>query len=99
MIASTILNQIGGRKFVAMTGAKDFIDLKNGLQFRLPSTRHYTRDGINSVRVILDADDTYTVEFWKVRGINAKQVRTVDQVYADNLQHVFTTYTGLDTHL
>jgi hypothetical protein len=49
--------------------------------------------------VILDADDTYTVEFWKVRGINAKQVRTVDQVYADNLQHVFTTYTGLDTHL
>jgi len=99
MIANTILNQIGGRKFVVMTGAKDFIDLKNGLQFRLPSTPHYTRDGINSVRVTLEADDTYKVEFWKVRGINAKQVASVDQVYADNLQHIFSTYTGLATRL
>ena len=27
MIAKTIMEQIGGRRFAAMTGSKDFIDL------------------------------------------------------------------------
>ncbi len=27
MIATTILQQIGGRRFVAMTGSRDFMDL------------------------------------------------------------------------
>ena len=29
MIAKTILEQIGGRRFAAMTGSKDFIDMGN----------------------------------------------------------------------
>lgn len=32
MIAKTILEQIGGRRFAAMTGSKDFIDMGNGLR-------------------------------------------------------------------
>ena len=34
MIAKTILEQIGGRRFAAMTGSKDFIDMGNGLRMR-----------------------------------------------------------------
>ena len=30
MIAKTIFEQIGGRRFAAMTGSKDFIDMGNG---------------------------------------------------------------------
>lgn len=33
MIAKTILQQIGGKRFAAMTGSKDFIDMGNGLRF------------------------------------------------------------------
>ena len=32
MIAQTILEQIGGRRFAVMTGSKNFTDLGNGLE-------------------------------------------------------------------
>ncbi len=35
MIAQTILQQIGGRRFTAMTGSRDFIDMGNGLRMSL----------------------------------------------------------------
>lgn len=33
MIAKTIFEQIGGRRFAAMTGSKDFIDMGNGTPY------------------------------------------------------------------
>ena len=42
MIAKTILQQIGGRRFAAMTGSKDFIDMGNGLRMSL--ARNKTKD-------------------------------------------------------
>ena len=44
MIAKTILEQIGGRRFAAMTGSKDFIDMGNGLRMSL--ARNKTHEGI-----------------------------------------------------
>ena len=35
MIAKTILEQIGVRRFAAMTGSKDFTDMGNGLRMSL----------------------------------------------------------------
>ena len=35
MIAKTILQQIGGKRFTAMTGSRDFIDMGNGLRMSL----------------------------------------------------------------
>ena len=32
MVAKTILEQLGGGKFIAMTGSREFIDLGNGLR-------------------------------------------------------------------
>ena len=37
MVAKTILEQLGGGKFIAMTGSRDFIDLGNLYNEVLPS--------------------------------------------------------------
>ena len=35
MIAATILQQIGGKRFAAMTGSRDFMDLGDGVRMNL----------------------------------------------------------------
>ena len=35
MIAQTILQQIGGKRFTAMTGSRDYINMGNGLRMSL----------------------------------------------------------------
>lgn len=92
MVATTILNQLGGNRFIAMTGSKKFVSIENGLQFRIPGK-------VNSCRIVLDDSDTYTVEFFKIRGVNVKSVYELSGVYADMLQSIFTSQTGLDTSL
>lgn len=96
-VANTILSQLGGNRFVAMTGAKNFVGSDDALHFALPS--NFARNGINRVRVTLQPSDTYTVEFFKVRGTKFSSIATRDDVYAEDLQRVFKTETGLDTHL
>lgn len=100
-IARTILEQLGGNAFAIMTGAKHFSAGDKCLAFQLPRKAGYVRNGINMVRITLDASDTYTMEFFK---FNAKTFALapkgrVDGLYADALQSVFTAHTGLDTHL
>ncbi len=102
-IANTILQQLGGHKFVVMTGAKDFLGLESGLRFRLPGGGGYTKNGINKVEIDLQPDDLYTVRFSKIRFTNRidLQTKTVSEfygIYNDQLQSIFTAETGLDTH-
>ncbi len=92
-IASTILDQLGGTQFIAMTGAKNILNLGNGFQFGLPGK---LKQGINKVIIILEPTDTYSVAFWKIHGVNMKQIKAVDMVYADSLRRVFTETTGLN---
>ena len=96
-IAEIIAHQLGGSKFVAMTGAKGFGSFNNGLTFRLPS--NFAKDGINAVRITLEANDTYTMDFMKVRGTNVKDIAQATMVYFDQLQSTFTEYTGLETRI
>lgn len=65
-VAKTILQQLGGNRFAVMTGAKDFVAINNGLQFRIG--RNGSR--ANLVKVILMGDDTYTMQFWKIGNSN-----------------------------
>ena len=60
-IATTILSQLGGHHFVVMTGAKRMVAIENGLRFNIGSNGSKA----NMVKVILNADDTYTMQFWK----------------------------------
>lgn len=96
-IAKTILQQLGGNKFIVMTGAKTLVDHGNGLSFKLPS--NFATGGINYVKITLEPSDEYTVEFGKLRGLKYTVIETVEGVYCDMLQDVFTSATGLDTHL
>jgi hypothetical protein len=94
-IAQTILAQLGGHKFVAMTGARNMMHTKNGLVFNLP--RGAAKNAITHVQVILDESDTYTVSFGKMRNrIEYVEVAEQSGVYADQLQQLFTRVTGLD---
>jgi hypothetical protein len=97
-IAKTILKQLGGNKFIAMTGAKNLIDLGNGLSLKLPGAG-FTKNGINYVKIILTPSDTYNIEFGKIRGTTYKIINTINDAYFDQLQEIFTSETGLDTHL
>lgn len=90
-IANTILSQLGGNQFIAMTGAKQFLSLESGLQF---GVGRGAKSGINKVRVILNACDLYDVEFWKCGKFDFKCVKSLEGVYAEDLRRIFTENTG-----
>lgn len=95
-VAQTILRQLGGNKFVAMIGAKNLVSSADGLHFSIGKG---AKNKANKVAIKLAADDTYTIEFYNLRGVNLKDISKVYGVHADELQKVFTQETGFDTHL
>jgi len=103
--ATEILRQLGGRRFVAMTGARNFINDHGALTFRLPGGG-FTRNGINYVRIELTPADLYKMTFnrcrWQPRGGHWQApvvVAEADGIYNDQLQAVFEETTGLATSL
>ena len=94
-VATTILQQLGGNRFKAMTGAKNLAGGVNYLSFRLPKAK----DGINYIKIALDASDTYTLEFGRVHGAAYNVKHTTSGIYNDMLQDCFTQHTGLYTNL
>lgn len=66
-VAQTILQQLGGNQFVAMTGAKNLVATDNGL--RLDFGKNASQ--ANQLKITLRGDDTYDMEFWrKERNFN-----------------------------
>jgi hypothetical protein len=98
-IANEIIRQLGGNKFRAMTGAKNFMATENGLGFTLPGGGGFCRNGINFVKVKLTSADLYDMEFKRLRGTKITDVAKHEGIYNDMLQSIFTAETGLDTHL
>jgi len=96
-IARTIIEQLGGNKFLAMTGAKQMMSTGNGLQFKLPA--RFAAKGINCVQIELTESDTYDVRFLKVAKFDFSTVAESTGIYADQLRATFTSHTGLDTAL
>lgn len=94
-LAHTILQQMGGNQFTAMTGAKNFIALEGGLSFQLPNARK--ANGVKYVRIELTPMDTYTVRFFGQKASGGEQV--FDNTYCDQLRGLFEDVTGLRTSL
>ena len=95
-IAKTILSQLGGNKFVAMTGAKSFgYDSKGSvvsLQFKIGRNAKQ----VNIVRInYIKGKDLYEMNFYK----GTKLLKKVSNVYADQLRKIFTKHTGMYTSL
>lgn len=96
--STEILNQLGGNRFIAMTGSKNFIGGKNSLSFKLTTNKlkatHCT--------IELDVWDTYTVTFTKfnMKAVEMnKKLSVTAGVYNDMLRDIFTKETGLLTDL
>ena len=101
IVAKTILAQLGGNRFVRMTGARHLSAHSNDLSFRLPSGG-FTRSGINFVRITLTPMDVYKVAFFKLGRAPRRDVTLIsehDDIYAEDLQKLFTRETGLQTSL
>ena len=89
------LQQLGGNRFIAMTGAKQFVWDDDRMIFRIPKAK----DGINKVVITLNAKDLYDVDYYRIRGVKATKVRSSKDLYDDMLQSDFTENTGLYTRL
>lgn len=94
-VAKTILQQLGGSRFVVMTGAKNFVSSDNSLSFKVGRNDKK----VTHVRITLNALDTYDVVYMSIRGTKVTEVATEEGLYFDMLQKSFTKNTGLDTHL
>lgn len=94
-VASTILKQLGGNKFLAMTGARKLVGGENSLSFLIPKVK----GGINFVKITLNNKDLYDIDFGNFRGASYVVKKTVDDVFAEDLRYVFTRKTGLYTSL
>lgn len=98
-IAATILTQLGGRRFMAMTGSKNMLFDDKGL--RMDLTRN--KSGANKLQIDYNDDDTYTMKFMKFifskNTFECLDKGTFESVYADQLRSIFTDSTGLYTSL
>jgi hypothetical protein len=92
-VAATIIEQLSGTvgRLVAMTGARDLLDLGNGIAFKLPRGMGPHR----YIEIVLEPSDTYTVQFCKIVKYRKVVNREVGDVYADNLRELFEAETGL----
>lgn len=98
-IANEIIRQMGGNKLVAMTGAKNFVAIENGVQFKIGKNSK----SINFVKITLNSMDLYDVEYSRVakkRG-TYEYVNTVKAsesgIYNDMLKESFERNTGMYT--
>lgn len=106
-VANTILEQLGGNRFLAMTGANHLVADGSALRMTLPKNASKA----NRLYITLDGDDTYTMRFFRFTagrlnkktfewaGDKIQEVKQVSGVYCDMLQEIFTATTGMVTHL
>jgi hypothetical protein len=90
-----LIKQLGGGRFIAMTGAKDFFIGPKGVVFKIGRNSK----NVNYVRINLNSMDTYDVEFLSVRKFKEKVKSSAKGVYADMLRGTFEQHTGLRTSL
>lgn len=93
--AQTILSQLGGNKFLAMTGASNLTSRPDGLSFKVGRNA----GKVTHVRVTLTAMDDYQVEFLNIRGVNVKPVTSYRCLQADQLGEAFERATGMRVSL
>ena len=90
-VAQTILEQLGGNMFVAMTGAKDFSTSGRDLTFKLP--------GGQAFKITLNGSDTYDIDHYVIRGHVVNDRGREEGIYCDMLRGVFERMSGFRTSL
>ena len=103
-VAQTILRQMGGTgRLSAMINAKDFVSYSaaadsrygeglGGVAFKFSNPG---RGKPNFIKIILNERDYYDVELGRVRGLNFKVLKKIEDLPASNLKSFFEGQTGL----
>lgn len=90
-VSKTILSQLGGNRFAAMTGAKNFVGGDDYLMFSIGRNRL----GANRCKIVLNRHDLYDITFLSIRGTGMKIRETRSDVFAHDLTEVIGEATGL----
>jgi len=96
-VSATIYNQLGGRLFGVMTGAKNLVSTDNSLRFSLPGS--ITKNRLNKIVITLNGRDLYDITTYKIWGTKVTELETIEDVYAEQLRNVFSDMTGLAVSL
>ena len=89
-VANDILAQLGGaNRLNLMTGAYNFVDLGNGLSFRIKNQR------ANFIKVTVSGLDLYDLEVGRIRGMDYKVVFEESGLYNDMLKPAIEKATGM----
>jgi len=92
-VANQILQQLGGNKFIAMTGASCFSD-GNTLITKFKGSKI-----ANIMYITLNSNDLYDIKICKFRGMDVKTIKEVNGAYNDMLKPIFENTTQLRTSL
>jgi len=93
-IAKQIYEQIGGRRFMLITGSHDAESIRNGMRLKLIKNK----SGGNRLDIILNAADLYDLRFWRhAEGKKAMTMLLLRDIYFENLADMFSGATGLAT--
>lgn len=95
-VANTIYQQLGGREFVLMTGAKDFKVTDDSLSFKIG--RNKTQCNFIKITYNVGYDD-YTMMFGYKTYKALKELETIGGLFFVDLQPEITRFTGLYTQL
>ena len=91
--AETVFAQLGGKnKLKGMIGAKDFMkdDKTKSVMFKFKGSKK-----ANYVKITLNQNDLYDLDFKKIRGYNVKDALFVRDIQASDLKKTFENYTEL----
>lgn len=88
--AKELMEQLGGNKFIAMTGASNISISDNGLSMKLGKNA-----GKATHLTISLKNDLYNLEFMNIRGSKFKVIKKLQGVSVDNLKDVISDVTGL----
>lgn len=113
-VAGTILQQLGGRRFMMMTGTKPkYCGDENGLSYVMLQLAR-NASGAKYLKITLDVMEVYTMEFIKEKrtkdtensfpgytawNIDFVTVKEITGVYCDQLESIFEQTTELYTRL
>jgi hypothetical protein len=95
LVAKTILAQLGGSRFIRMTGSSNFTSDENTLTMKLARNK----SGATHLKITLTVMDDYTLTFLACRKFEVKTKVELTGIYADQLEEQFTEVTGLYTRL
>lgn len=99
-IVNTMVSQLGGNRFFAMTGSKPLYkncNCDNPL-ITLQLRRNLSKSNYLTITYIAGAD-LYKMEFIRLTKTSRDIVKEFTDVYCDQLQELFTQVTGLYTRL